>query len=82
MTAFHAFALDTTSAQIDWICPDVTEKDILPNLTQVKVSEKWEISIRWLHHVFAILYDDTSIHDIRLPRSRSFCGSDLRLTLF
>ena len=82
MTAVHAFSLDTTSVQIDWICPDVTEKDIMPNLTQVEVSEKWEISIRWLRHVVAILYDDTSIRDIRLPRSRSFCGSDLRLTLF
>ena len=28
-------------------------KNIMPNLTQVKVSDKWEISIRWLHHVVA-----------------------------
>ena len=46
MTAVHAFSLDTTSVQIDWIYPDVTETNIMPNLTQVKVSEKWEISIR------------------------------------
>ena len=63
MTAVHVLALATTSVGIEWICPDVTEKDIMPNLTQVKVSDKWEISTRWLHHVVADSYGETRINE-------------------